>query len=99
MISPIKVWRNQKQTRSMLGKTGKIITWTVVRVPPMGFADSAPYPIVVIEFDDGTRLSCQMVDYLPGNLSFGTRVRVVLRRIPVPDREGIIPYGLKVKPL
>lgn len=83
----------------MLGREGKIVSWTVVRVPPTGFSALAPYPVAIIEFADGKRITAQLVDWNEKNLVFGQKVKVIVRRVSDPPTEGIIPYGIKVKPL
>lgn len=83
----------------MLGKTGKIVSWTLVRVPPADFSDQAPYPVVLVEFDGGGRITVQLVDWEDTNLKTGQKVTTVVRRITKPSVEGVIPYGIKVKPL
>lgn len=98
MVSPVKVWRNQKATQSVIGKTGRIITWTMVRVPLSGYGREAPYPVAVVELTGGRRLTVQVVDYRQGDLQSGMRVRTVLRRIAEPDADGVIMYGIKVTP-
>lgn len=87
----------------MLGRTGKIISWTIVRVPPADFTDQAPYPVVLVELDDG-RITAQLVDLPAGRqvgkgILVGMRVITVVRRIVKPNSEGVIPYGIKVKPV
>ena len=99
MQSPVKIWRNQKRIASLLGKKGKIITWTVIRVPPGDFTDQAPYPVVLVELEDKTQLMCQLVDYDESHLRFGQPVVTVIRRVMQPDMDGVIPYGIKAKPL
>ncbi|HCM82469.1 MAG: hypothetical protein UW37_C0007G0022 [Candidatus Gottesmanbacteria bacterium GW2011_GWA2_44_17] len=99
MYSPVKLWRNQKNVQALLGKTGVIVSWTVVRVPPEGFSNQAPYPVVVVDLEDKKRMSVQMVDWEPKHCRIGQRVRVILRRISETSSEGIIPYGVKVKPI
>lgn len=83
----------------MLGRQGTIVSWTVVRVPPTGFSSLAPYPVVIVEFADSKRITAQLVDWVDEDLAFGTRVKVVVRRVSEPPTEGIIPYGIKVRPL
>lgn len=83
----------------MAGRVGKILSWTIIRVPPTGFADLAPYPVVVVELKDGKRITAQLVDWVDKDLAFGKSVRVVVRKVSKPSTEGIIPYGIKVKPL
>lgn len=99
MNSPVKIWRNQKNIASLIGKTGRILSWTIVRVPPADFTDQAPYPVVLVELDGGKRVMCQLVDYDEKHLRFGQNVITTIRRVTHPDADGIIPYGIKVKPL
>ncbi|MCX6793939.1 MAG: OB-fold domain-containing protein [Candidatus Gottesmanbacteria bacterium] len=99
MNSPVKIWRNQKYIAKMLGREGTIVSWTVVRVPPAGFSNLAPYPVVVVDILGGTRIMAQLVEWQEENLTVGQRVKVVVRRICEPTTEGVIPYGIKVKPI
>ena len=99
MYSPVKLWRNQKHTQTLLGKKGVILTWTFIRVPPDGFSGQAPYPVVVVELEDNKRITAQMVDCDNHHMKVGQKVKTVLRRITEPSVEGVIPYGVKVKPI
>lgn len=99
MQSPVKIWRNQKKITNLLGKTGKIVSWTIIRTPPAQFMDQAPYGVVLVELEMGTRLTAQLVDWQPKHLKVGQRVVTVVRRITQPNADGVIPYGIKVKPL
>lgn len=99
MMSPVKIWRNQTYTKQLLGKTGTIVSWTLVRVPPAGFAEQAPYPVVLVALTTGERIEAQLVDWHEADLAFGVSVITVVRRVMQPDLDGIIPYGIKVKPL
>ncbi len=83
----------------MLGREGSIVSWSVVRVPPTGFSSLAPYPVAIVELAGGKRMTAQLVDWDSKDLAFGTKVKVVVRRVSEPPTEGVIPYGLKVKPL
>lgn len=104
MNSPVKIWRNQKYIAKMLGREGKIVSWTVIRVPPSGFSNLAPYPVVLVDLVGGGRITAQLVDPPAGEAGWnedlvGMKVRVVVRRICEPTTEGVIPYGIKVKPV
>lgn len=99
MLSPVKIWRNQKKVAQLVGKTGKIVAFTLIRVPPAGFSDQAPYPVVVVELSDGKRICAQLVDWEDKHLRFGQRVVTVVRRSTRPNFDDVIPYGIKVKPL
>jgi uncharacterized OB-fold protein len=99
MISPVKIWRHQKKIAQLLGKEGKIISWTVIYVPPVGYESEAPYPVVLVELESGGRMVGQLVDWQRKNLRVGQKVRAVYRRIRSPDLEGVIPYGIKFTPI
>lgn len=99
MISPVKIWRRQKNIRGLLGKIGKIITWTKIFVAPSQFKKYAPYPIVLVEFVGGGRLYGQLVDFEESDLKSGRRVISVLRKVRQPSEEGVIAYGIKFRPL
>lgn len=96
--SPVKIWRNQGHIRNLLGKTGVIVSFTIIRVPPGGFEGQAPYAVVVVDLGD-SKCTGQLVDYNEKELKIGKRVIAVLRRVKQPDTEGIIPYGVKFKPV
>ncbi len=99
MQSPVKVWRNQKHIAHVIGLTGTIISWTVVRVPPGDFTDQAPYPVVLVDLGEGKRVTCQLVDYDDRHITFGQKVILTVRRVTHPDPDGVIPYGIKAKPI
>jgi len=83
----------------MLGQEGVVVSWTIVRVPPTGFSSVAPYPVVIVDLVGGGRITAQLVDWSNDDLVVGASVQVVLRRTSEPTDEGIIPYGIKVKPI
>ncbi|HSX40552.1 MAG TPA: OB-fold domain-containing protein [Candidatus Saccharimonadales bacterium] len=97
--TPVKLWRGQKEFAKMLGKTGKIVTFTVVRIPPNGFSEQAPYPVVIVKFDDGKMTIGQLVDSEKKHLKSGQKVEAILRKMSVTDKEGVIPYAIKFRPL
>lgn len=99
MISPVKIWRRQKVVRERLGSTGTIISWTNIMVPGADFKDVAPYPVAIVQLEDGSRAVGQLVDYKPEHLVSGQRVIGILRKVRRPTDDGVIAYGLKFKPV
>jgi hypothetical protein len=81
-----------------LADAGKIITYTVIRVPPQPFADQTPYALGIVELDDGVRLMGQVVDCGFEDLKIGKRVQVEFRRISEEGEAGVIHYGYKFVP-
>jgi uncharacterized OB-fold protein len=73
---------------------GKIISYTIIRVPPDGFERFTPYAVAIIELDEGTRISGQIVDKIE-QVDIGKRVETVFRRISEDGESGLIHYGLK----
>ena len=41
----------------VLPREGKVVTFTVVRVPPAGFTEQTPLPIALVEVMDGERVA------------------------------------------
>lgn len=99
MLSPVKIWRNQKKIRKLLNLKGEIISYTTVYVPPSGFESQAPYVVAVVLLDNGNRVIGQVVDFETADLKIGRKINTVLRRTKNPGLEGIIPYGIKFKPI
>lgn len=99
MISPVKIWRNQKHITQLIGKTGRIVTWTMVRVPPDGFSEQAPYPLAIVRLDDGNQITAQVVDYDIQQLRVKQKIITVVRRTIDATADAVIPYGIKVKPI
>lgn len=98
-MSPVKIWRNQKHFVKLIGKTGSIISWTMIRVPPDGFSDQAPYPLAVVHLDSGMQITAQIVDWEQEQLKTNQKVTTVIRRTIDATADGVIPYGIKVKPI
>ena len=63
---------------SILKGTGKVVTYTIMTVPPAGFEDLVPYAWVVMELDDsGIRVSGFLPNIeKPRDLPIGTAVKV-----------------------
>lgn len=98
ITTPVKLWRRQKQTASLIGKKGKIMEWTTIRTPPKAFVQEAPYPVVIVRFPDGKKMIGQLVDWQPEDLVKGRKVVAVLRKLFPQNPESVIAYIIKFKP-
>lgn len=76
---------------------GKVVTFTVIRVAPKEFAQQAPYIIGIIELENGVRLTSQIVDCSPEEVSTGKNVEMVFRKIQEEGKAGLICYGYKCR--
>ena len=83
----------------MIGHIGSIVSWTIIRVPPGEFTDQAPYPVVLVQLNSGKKVIAQLVDYEDAHIRVGQSVVTIVRRVVQPNVDGVIPYGIKVKPL
>lgn len=97
--SPVKIWRRQKGIASAIGRYGRILQWTVIRIPPRLFAREAPFPVVIVQLEEGEKTIGQLVDWELKDLKKGKKVVVVLRRLAPETPESLIPYVLKFKPV
>jgi uncharacterized OB-fold protein len=81
-----------------LPDTGKIVTYTVIRVAPSQWGDLSPYALAIIELTDGTRMMAQMTDCNVEEVKIGMEVRLEFRRIQTEGHSGVISYGHKAVP-
>jgi uncharacterized protein len=81
-----------------LAESGKLLTYTIIRVAPAGFEDQSPFALGIAELDDGVKLTAQVVDCDFAALKVGLRVRLEFRRISEDGPAGIIHYGYKFVP-
>ena len=82
-----------------LNRTGKLLTYTIIRVPPSQFKDEAPYAVGIVELEGGGRITAQIVDCDFDNLNIGMKVKMEFRRIQAEGEAGIIGYGYKCVPI
>ncbi len=82
----------------ILADAGKVVTYTVIRVPPHPFSDQAPYAVGIVELDDGVRVTGQIVDCAFEDLKIGQRVKIEFRKIYEEGEAGVIYYGYKFVP-
>jgi len=80
----------------VLPRDGKIVTYTVIRVPPAGFTEQTPLPLALVELENGVRLMVQIGDIEdPESIEMGMPVRLEFRRVSWDGDAGVIFYGHK----
>jgi len=77
---------------------GKVVSWTIVRNPPSGYEYYKPYPIALVELEEGPILLAQLTDIDPEEIDFGMEVEMVTRKVREFEEDGIILYGYKFRP-
>ena len=83
----------------VLANTGKVETFTVIRVAPSGFTDQAPYGVGIVSLPGGVKVTAQIVDCDPETLAIGDRLRLEFRRVRQDGESGILCYGYKFVPV
>lgn len=90
-----RLWRYNQERRRYLGKVGRIVGWSVVRVGPEGLEKRTPYVVGIVEVM-GERVVAQITGVEPEKMVEGMRVIGRLRRLfEVPEDELIV-YGVKM---
>ena len=73
--------------------------WTKVFVAPAGFEHEAPYFVAIVQFEDGSRMPLQIVDYEGDDLKPNQKIVTVVRRLGKVKLDEVIEYGIKAKPI
>lgn len=84
--------------KTKLAETGKVLTYTIIRVPPHQFVDQAPYAVGIVELDDGVKITGQIVDCDFEDIKIGLNVKIEFRKLFDVGESGILCYGYKFVP-
>ena len=91
--------RGRDFEKMTLSRKGKVITSTVVHVPPDDFLMEAPYAMAIVETPEGARFMTQVVDCDPATVLPGMDVNLEFRLIRREGNSGILCYGHKGVPV
>ena len=87
--------KSQEFTKITLPDEGKILTYTVIHVAPSGFTDQSPYAVGIIDMGNNVKITSQIVDCNPDEISIGKKVKIAFRKINEQGEAGIKCYGYK----
>jgi len=90
--------QNQELVVAKLVETGKVMTYTIIHVPPSQFKDQAPYAVGIVKLDNGVKLTGQIVDCAFEEIKTGQRVKLEFRKMYSVGHSGILCYGYKFVP-
>ncbi len=93
MTNPIRVWRNQKKNKKLLGQRGKIVSWTTIYVAAPEFSEQTPYAVALVQLESGEKVYGQITTQ--HELKVGLPIKTVLRIIHSGGKEEVIEYGIK----
>ena len=81
-----------------LSGIGKVVSFSLVNVPPEEHSATAPYILAIVRLKDGPKLTAQLVECDEKDVYIDMPVEAVLRKI-TEDRSGLISYGFKFRPM
>ncbi len=93
-MNPAQYWRSSKTWQKWLGKTGTVLSSSVVHVASAEFAACAPYSYALIDFGNEKH---EFMGVDQEILAAGDQVQCVFRKMETPQLEALIPYGMKVQ--
>lgn len=73
----------------------KLVSWSIARVAPSGFEDLTPYAVGILEFENGERVTGQIVDIDFDSLKKNQIFYPIFRKMFTDGHDGIIHYGVK----
>ena len=74
---------------------GKILSYTNINIAADDYSRQTPFPVAIIETDEGARLTAQIVDCNYEDVKIGAPVQLIFRKIMEEGASGIINYGYK----
>jgi uncharacterized OB-fold protein len=80
-----------------LSGKGEILTYTIIHVGPDDFEEQVPYPVAIIQLDEGPKITAQIVDCDNAEVHIGMRVESTFRKIQQDSSTGAIYYGYKFR--
>jgi len=90
--------RGTEWETTRLSREGRVVTSTVVHVPPTDLTMEGPYAMAIVETPERARLALQVVDCDPATVMPGMQVKLEFRRIRREGSGGILCYGYKAVP-
>lgn len=75
--------------------TGTILSYTIIHIASDQFKHLTPFPVAIIETDEGARITAMVSDCDHTDLKIGSKVELVFRKIQEEGDSGIINYGYK----
>jgi uncharacterized OB-fold protein len=82
-----------------LSGAGTIYSYSVVRQPPAGFEEHAPYVLALIKLMEGPLITAQLTDCDAEEVAIDQPVEMVTRRLRDLGPDGLLVYGYKFRPL
>jgi uncharacterized OB-fold protein len=82
----------------VLRGAGTVYSFSVVRQPPAGYDDQAPYVMALVRLAEGPLITAQLTDCDAEHVAIDMQVEMVTRRLRDLGPDGLIIYGYKFRP-
>ncbi|WP_421909096.1 Zn-ribbon domain-containing OB-fold protein [Methanolacinia petrolearia] len=90
--------RDGKMVEHKFKGTGEVVTFSIIRTASAPYDYETPYPIAIIELEEGTRMTAPVVCDIE-DMEIGMPVRATFRKIVADGDSGMIVYGTKFVPV
>ena len=78
---------------------GTVYSFSTVYQSPPQFEAFIPYIVALIDLQEGPRITAQLTDVSPEDVTIDMPVELVIRKISEDGERGMINYGYKFRPL
>ena len=92
-VSPAKYWRENKKWSDLIGKAGKVIFATEIKVSSPELQEYLPYSFAIVEVD-GKKY--EFMGEKGAKLKRGDKVELALRKNMSVEKSSLINYGIKL---
>lgn len=86
------------ETVALSGR-GEVYSFSVIRQPPAGYEEFAPYPVALVRLAEGPLLTAQLTDCAEEDLAIGLPVELATRRLVDSGADNVLLYGYKFRPV
>ena len=83
----------------VLSGNGTIYSFSVVRQPPEGYDEQAPYLVALVQLAEGLMITAQLTDCDAESVVIDMPVEMVTRKLRDMGEDGLLVYGPKFRPL
>lgn len=77
---------------------GEVYSFTTVYQAPAGHTEDAPYPVAIVQLDEGPLVTAQLTDLGDQPVEIGMPVEMVTRKLRSDGERGMLVYGYKFRP-
>lgn len=88
----------EAKTPYVFSGRGEVYSYTTVYDAPEGYEGNAPYTVAIVKLEEGPLVTAQLTDVDNGDVTIGTPVEMVTRKLREDGERGILVYGYKFRP-